>query len=98
MAISTCGLPASGGPCKRSPGHGGLCYSGVQPIIPPPVYPNVNDPGIIGAVSDIFADIATDYFMRTGLRRIRKHVILLLVSIVLFTWLQFGFDLYILFR
>lgn len=94
MAISTCGLPASGGPCKRSPGHGGLCFSGVMPISPPAN----GKTNMIVASADIFSELASEYFFRTGLRRIKKHVILLLVSIVLFTWLQFGFDLYILFR
>lgn len=39
MAISTCGLPAAGGPCKRTPGHGGKCHSGIAPLAYLPTAP-----------------------------------------------------------
>ena len=94
MAISTCGLPASGGPCKRSPGHGGLCFSGVMPISPPPN----GKTNIFLATTEIFSDIAAEYLMQTGLRRLKKHAIFAITTIVVFAWIQFGFDLYILFR
>lgn len=96
--MTLCGLPAAGGPCKRIPGHGGICHSGIAPVLPLIAPPPVNEPRIVSTVAEIISDLATDYFGTRGFRRMKRDLIFLIGSFVFFAATQFAFDLYILFR